>query len=151
MKKLILLTTIFLLTLTYSSLQSQAIAMTFTTGISPQLNPVSHYIFVNRSKPIDEFTFDLAQVKSSYFIGVGIKYDLHPFFLATEAQYNRREYVYNMEYTYPGFGRSEQTQQMTESMQVINVPINLGVDLGVIDITSGFLPQIVLSNRTDLQ
>ena len=129
---------------------AQNVAMTFSTGVSPQQNPETHYIFVNRSNPRDEFTFDLAQVKASYFIGVGAKYDLKPFFVAAEAQYNRREYIYNIEYTFPGFGRSEQSELMTESMNVINVPLTLGVDLGIVDITSGFLPQVILSQSSDL-
>lgn len=150
MKKLLgVLLTLSLLT--NANVQSQNLVMTFSTGMSPQQTPASHYIFVNRSSPRDEFTFDLAQVKASYFIGMGAKYDVKPFFIAAEAQYNKREYVYNISYTFPGFGRSEQTELLTESMNVINVPLTLGVDLGAIDVTSGFLPQIILSQNTDLK
>ncbi len=35
-------------------------------------------------------------------------------------------------------------------MNMINVPLCLGVDLGVVDVSSGFLPQFVLSQTTDL-
>ena len=124
--------------------------MTFTAGVSPQQNPPSNHIFVNRSSPRDEFTFDLAEVKASYFVGVGARYGLNPFFLAAEALYNRREYIYEVSYTFPGFGRSEQTQTKSESMNVINVPLTLGVDLGVVDVTSGFLPQLIVSQDSDL-
>jgi hypothetical protein len=113
--------------------------------------PPSHYIFVNRSSPRDEFTFDLLQVKAAYFVGVGAKYDLQPFFLAAEAQYNRREYIYDVVYTFPGFGRTEQSVQYAEYMNVINVPLSLGVDLGTVDVVSGFLPQIVLSQQSELE
>jgi hypothetical protein len=132
------------------SVYSQGVIMTFTTGISPQQTPASNFIFVNRSTPRDEFTFDLAQVKASYFVGAGIRYDLKPFFLAAEGQYNKREYVYKISYTFPGFHRSEQSQLLSESMNIINVPLTLGVDLGAVDVTSGFLPQIILSHSTDL-
>ena len=124
--------------------------MTFSTGVSPQQNPDMHYIFVNRATPRDEFTFDLTQVKASYFVGVGAKYALTNFFFAAEAQYNKREYIYDILYTFPGFGRSEESQLMTETMNVINLPLTLGVDLGLVDFTSGFLPQIVLSQSTEL-
>ncbi len=124
--------------------------MTFSAGVSPQQNPASHHIFVNRSSPRDEFTFDLAQVKASYYIGAGAKYDLNPFFLAAEAQYNKRDYIYTISYTFPGFGRSEETELLTESMNVINLPLTLGVDLGIVEVTSGFLPQMILSNDSDL-
>ncbi|MGB3080395.1 MAG: hypothetical protein WBB31_15045 [Saprospiraceae bacterium] len=149
MKKLLFATITFIILSIYSA-QGQNLVMTFSTGASPQQSPATHFIFVNRSSPRDEFTFDLAEVKASYFIGFGAKYDLKPFFLAAEAQYNKREYVYNIAYTFPGFGRSEQKQLLTESMNVINVPLSLGVDLGVVDVTSGFLPQIIISQSTDL-
>ena len=129
---------------------AQDVVMTFTAGVSPQQTPVSNHIFVNRSSPRNEFTFDLAQVKASYFIGVGAKYDMNPFFLAAEAQYNRREYVYNVAYTFGDFGRSEQTEVYAEQMNVINVPLTLGVDIGLVDITSGFLPQVIVSHQSDL-
>ncbi len=132
------------------SVDAQEVVMTFTAGVSPQQSPSSHHIFVNRSSPRDEFTFDLSYVKASYFIGVGAKYDLNPFFVAAEALSNKREYVYNISYTFPGFGRTEETQLMTEYMNVINIPLTVGVDLGVVDITSGFLPQVILSQDSDL-
>ena len=47
-----------------------------------------------------------------------------------EAQYNKREYVYDIQYTYPEFVRTEDVQQYAETMHVINVPLTLGVDLG---------------------
>ena len=129
---------------------AQGVIMTFTAGVSPQQNPETNHIFVNRSSPHDEFTFDLAEVKASYYVGVGAKYDLKPFFLAADALYNRREYLYNVSYTFPGFGRSEQVRLMTESMNVINIPLTFGVDLGVVDVTSGFLPQVIVSHDSDL-
>jgi hypothetical protein len=133
-----------------SSLQSQ-ISMTFTAGVSPQQTPVSHYIFVNRSAPRDEFTFDLSQVKASYFVGVGAKYDVKPFFFTGEAQYNKREYIYNVAYTFPAFGRTEEAVRYSEYMHVINLPVSVGVDLGVVDVMSGFLPQLIVSQQSDLE
>ncbi|HZV71527.1 MAG TPA: hypothetical protein VFG10_18370 [Saprospiraceae bacterium] len=150
MKKLIFIS-ITLSLLPIFSTHAQDVLMTFSTGMSPQQTPATHYIFVNRSSPRNEFTFDLAQVKASYYIGFGAKYDVEPFFFAAEAQYNRREYIYNIAYTFPGFGRSEQTELLTESMNVINVPLTLGVDLGIVDVTSGFLPQVILSQDSDLR
>ncbi len=133
-----------------NSVRSQDVIMTFTAGVSPQQNPETHHIFVNRSSPRSEFTFDLTEVKAAYFIGVGAKYNLMPFFIAAEALYNKREYIYEVSYTFPGFGRSEQTQIKTESMNVINFPLTLGVDLGIVDVTSGFLPQLIVSQDSDL-
>ena len=149
MKKLFFLA-VSIMTFLIPSVKGQEVLMTFSTGISPQQTPSTNFIFVNRSSPRDEFTFDLAQVKASYFIGFGVKYDLHPFFLAADAQYTKREYVYNISYTYPGFGRSEEIEQKSESMNVINVPMTLGVDLGIVDVTSGFLPQFIISHATEL-
>jgi hypothetical protein len=141
---------LFCISCLFSNLNAQDVKMTFTAGVSPQQTPVTHHIFVNRSSPRDEFTFDLAQVKASYYVGFGAKYDFKPFFLAADALYNRREYIYNVSYTFPGFGRSAQEEIMTENMNVINLPLTLGVDLGVVDVTSGFLPQLILSQESDL-
>src|SRR5258705_12803776 len=96
MRKLFFLA-ILLISAIFSTAFSQ-LSMTVTTGISPQQTPTSHYIFVNRSSPRDEFTFDLNTVKASYFIGVGARYDVMPFFFLAEAQYNKREYVYDVSY-----------------------------------------------------
>lgn len=148
MRKFFLITALswmFIVTNGYSQL-----SMTVTTGISPQQTPPSHYIFVNRSTP-DEFTFDLAIVKASFFVGAGVRYDVKPFFFQAEAQYNKREYIYDVAYTYTGTGRTDQSNAYTEQMNVINLPISLGVDLGIVDVTSGFLPQMVVSQQSDLQ
>lgn len=143
---LVLLVSIFLTT----NIDAQ-VSMIATVGVSPQQTPVAHYIFVNRSSPRDEFTFDLQQVKASYFIGVGARYDVKPFFFLAEAQYNKREYVYDISYTFPGFGRTEEVVQYSESMNVINLPVSIGVDLGVVDVINGFVPQVFMSHQTDLE
>lgn len=149
MKNLIALALFFALFL--STKADAQVSMTMSVGIAPQQTPVAHYIFVNRSSPRDEFTFDLAKVKASYFVGVGTRYDMAPFFFLAEAQYNKREYVYDVAYTYPGFGRSEEVVQYAETMHVINVPVSIGVDLGVVDVINGFVPQVVVSHQTDLK
>jgi hypothetical protein len=125
-------------------------SLVVSAGVSPQQSPGTPYIFVNRSTPRNEFTFDLAQVKSSPFIGAGAEYRFAPFFVNAEAQYTRREYVYDVTGTYPGFPRSAETTSYTQSTDLVNLPLTLGVNLGVIDVTSGFLPQFVVSSRTDL-
>jgi len=130
------------------SMHSQ-VSMVVTTGISPQQTPPSHYIFVNRSTP-DEFTFDLRTVKASVFIGAGARYDIKPFFFQAEAQYNKREYVYDVSYVYTGRGRTDEVTEYEEQMDVINLPVSVGVDLGILDVTSGFVPQIILSQQSDL-
>ncbi|HZV45466.1 MAG TPA: hypothetical protein VFF90_13360 [Saprospiraceae bacterium] len=147
MKKFFVLTTVFLFAFVVS-MQSQ-VSMVVTAGISPQQTPPSHYIFVNRSTP-DEFTFDLRTVKSSVFIGAGARYDIKPFFFQAEAQYNKRVYVYDVSYTYTGRGRTDEVNKYEEQMDVINLPLSMGVDLGILDITSGFLPQFILSQQSDL-
>ena len=112
------------------------VSMVYSLGISPQQAPAGHYVFVNRSSPDSEFTFNLSQVKASYFVGAGVRYTMAPFFLMTEAQYNKRSYVYDI--------------QFNESMHVINVPVSVGVELGVIEVFSGFLPQFIVAHQTDL-
>ena len=147
MKKFVVLTTLLMFAFVVS-MHSQ-VSMVVTTGISPQQTPPSHYIFVNRSTP-DEFTFDLRTVKASVFIGAGARYDIKPFFFQAEAQYNKREYVYDVSYVYTGRGRTDEVTEYEEQMDVINLPVSVGVDLGILDVTSGFVPQIILSQQSDL-
>ncbi len=149
MRKLILSTTLFFMVCT--GVAFSQVAFTFSTGVAPQQNPSSHYIFVNRSSPRDEFTFDLNTVKASYYVGAGARYDMDSYFFQAEAQYNRREYIYDISYTFPAFGRTEQTVKYAEQMNVINFPLSLGVDLGLVDVSSGFLPQLFISHQSDLE
>lgn len=128
----------------------QRFKMTVSAGMSPQQNPTSNHIIVNRSAPEDEFTFDLLQASPVYYVGIGTKYDMAPFFFAADAQYNRREYIYDINSVPSDFSRTVATQQASESMNVINLPLTLGYDLGIVDVTSGFVPQFVISNQTDL-
>jgi len=147
MKQFFLLTAL-VFTLTVSESFGQ-FHMVVTTGISPQQTPESHYIFVNRSTA-NEFAFDLKTVKSSFFVGAGARYDVKPFFFQAEAQYNKREYVYDVAYTYTGRGRTDEATDYTEQMNVINLPLSVGVDLGIVDVTSGLLPQMIVSQQSDL-
>ena len=82
---------------------------------------------------------------------MGAKYNVEQFFFQAEAQYNKREYVYDISYTFPDFGRTETSVRYTEQQQVINLPLTLGVDLGVVDVMSGFVPQLMLSQQSDLE
>ena len=129
MKNLIYVLTLVLSTMLTLSESKAQTSMVYTLGLSPQMSPGGHYIFANLQSPKDEFTFDLAQVKASYFLGAGVRHDIHPFFFMAEAQYNKREYVYDIQYTYPAFVRTEDVQQYTETMHMINVPLMLILDL----------------------
>lgn len=135
--------------ISFNALEAQ-FSMVYSLGISPQQTPTGHYIFVNRSSPNSEFTFNLSRVKASYFAGAGVRYSMAPFFLMTEAQYNKRSYVYDVVPTSSAFERVEETIQFTESMHTINLPVSVGVDLGFIEVFSGLLPQVIVSHQTDL-
>jgi len=122
-----------------------------SVGIAPQQTPNGNYILVNRSAPRTEFTFNLSQVKASYFLGAGTRFDFAPFFLMAEAQYNKREYVYDIDYTYPAFGRSAETIKYAETMHVINVPVSVGVTIGFMEVTSGFITEFIASHESELE
>src|SRR5688572_33465415 len=92
--------------ISFNALEAQ-FSMISSVGISPQQSPNGHYVIVNRSIPQNEFLFDLSRVKASYQLGVGVRYDLLPFFLLGETQYTKRENVYSVKYTYPDFPRTE--------------------------------------------
>lgn len=150
MKKMPLILLVCSLSLVSISGLSAQFSFVSSVGISPQQSPGSNYIFVNRSTPREEFTFDISQVKASYFIGAGTRYDIKPFFLMVEAQYNKRQFVYDVAYTYPEFFRSEVPVEYHETMHVINLPVSVGVNIGMMEVYSGFLPQLIVSQDTDL-
>lgn len=125
-------------------------SMTVTAGVSPGQTSGTSVLLVNRSSPQDEFTFQLSSVKASTLLGAGAMYRFAPFFLSAEAQYTQRAYDYTVSYTYPGFGRSGNEATYSEKMGAIAFPVSLGVNLGVVDVTSGFLPQMIVSRQTDL-
>jgi hypothetical protein len=126
------------------------VSLITSIGLSPQQTPGNDYIFVNRNNPKAEFTFDISLVKASYFAGAGVRYDVFPFFFTAEAQYNKRQYVYDVQYTYPAFGRSDESLEYSETMHVINMPASIGVQIGLMEVSSGFLPQVVVGHQTDL-
>ncbi len=125
-------------------------SMHFTAGVSPQQTPAGHHIFVNRSSAKDEFRFDLARVNASYAVGLGTRLDFHPFFLTTDALFTTRQSDYDIKYTYVGNGRTDQATQYTERMNLLQFPVSLGVQLGAIDVNSGFVPQWVIRHSTEL-
>ncbi len=143
---------LFLMFTLFSTKDVQAqFSVVTSMGIAPQQTPNGNYILVNRSAPKTEFTFNLSQVKASFFLGAGTRFDMHPFFFMAEAQYNKREYVYDIDYTYPAFGRSEQTIQYAETMHVVNLPVSVGVDIGFIEVTSGFITEFIVSHQSELE
>ena len=151
MKNVLYLPFVLMFTLLLTKDVHAQFSMVTSMGIAPQQSPSGNYILVNRSSPKTEFTFNLSQVKASYFLGTGTRFDMHPFFLMAEGQYNKREYVYDIDYTYPAFGRSEQTIQYAETMHVINVPLSVGVVIGFMEVTSGFITEFVVAHQSELE
>ena len=120
-------------------------------GVAPQQTPEGHYIFANRAEPVNEFTFNLNKVNSSFYIGGGTRHSFAPFFLQAEAQYNQQSYVYDVEYTYPEFVRSSEVLEYTETTHMINLPVSIGVDLKFMEFTSGFIPKIMVAHQNEME
>ena len=140
----------FLVTASMQQLAAQQ-QWVVSMGVAPQQTPQGHYIFANREQPKNEFTFNLNKVKSSYYLGVGTRYTIAPFFFQGEAQYNQQSYVYDVSYTYPEFVRSSEVLEYTETTHMINVPVSIGVDLKFMEFTSGFIPKFVVAHQNEME
>jgi hypothetical protein len=146
MKKLILLALV--LCASFMSLDAQWSGY-MTAGISPESNPVNAPLIVNRHNPTEEFLFNMVQVKTQYFLGIQVRYDLGTnFFVGTGATYTQRKSIYSMQYI---LRREKGTyQELQEIEDQIILPLSIGVKLKSFEITSGLLGFVSLAKQTEL-
>jgi hypothetical protein len=148
MKKLMILYSIFLLA--FTSIQAQA-HFDLQLGVSPGGKPSCASLIVNRSNPYEEFQFNMVDVKPQIFAGVRANVQLaEPFFLEGGVSYTKSNTEYKVNYTY-----ENETRPSEISMSVINhiiqFPLNVGVSLGSVDITSGLTAMKIISSDNELE
>jgi hypothetical protein len=133
MKKLLFTSVIFILaaTSTWSQVQYE-----FVAGYSPAYSPKSSPTFVNRGVPRDEFRFNVIHFDHQLFAGMRIRLAMsEPFFLEGGVSYTRRSSSFLVNYTIDSEIRVDQV--MTTSENIILLPVNVGLRLGPVEITSG--------------
>ena len=120
-------------------------------GISPQTTPASADLFVNRHLPHEEFRFNMRKVDPQIFAGIKGHVELGtPFFAEAGLMYSRRKSTYQALYTIIDREHPVSSYIMTETEDMIMLPVNIGVNLGIVDLTSGFRVAQTVGKKTDL-
>ena len=148
MKKLTL-TSIFFFALSF--VITSQVQFDIALGVSPGANPNSYGIIVNRENPFEEFQFNLVHVDPQYYGSMKAHIEMSsPFFFEGGISYTQRNSVYHILYTLPTREPAEQEMLMKESESMILLPVNIGVSLGKIDVTSGLRLKKTISSSNEL-
>lgn len=149
MKKLIVIVVAFFLTYCIASAQ---VRFDIKIGISPGSNPLTAGIIVNRQNPMEEFQFNLVQVKPQFYGGLSAHLPLaSPFFVNGGITYSQKTSLYQINYTNTLPSELKAAEQyMNESENMILLPVNVGVSLGKVDVTSGLTATATFSKSSEL-
>lgn len=135
MKKLIISAAILLATCAISQAQLQVKA---EFGASPASNATSAGIIVNRDNPREEFQFNQTQVKPQFYGGIRANIKLgSPFFLETGISYTKCTSEFQLNYTMDRPENQPQEMYMSESEDMLLFPLDIGVSIGKLEVTSG--------------
>ena len=141
----------FIFAMTCSPFISAQIRFDIIGGISPGATPVSDGLIVNRHLPHEEFVFNLGQVDPQFFAGVKGHIELStPFFVEAGLLYSRKKSTYDITYTMIDTEHPVQDHIMTETDHLVMLPVNIGVNLGLFDVTSGLRMMKSLSKKSEL-
>lgn len=145
-----LFTTIIIIAASVSSLFSQ-IRFDVVGGVSPGSTPSSAGVIINRQLPHEEFVFNMRKVDPQFHAGVKSQVTLTaPFFLETGLFYARSQSTYDVVYTIIDTEHPISNHIMKETEHLVTLPINIGVNIGSFDVTSGLRLIQPISNTTDL-
>lgn len=147
MKKLMIITCALLGT--YLTAWSQ-VHFDVKFGASPGTKPVSAGLIVNRDNPHEEFVFNMVQVKPQFYGGIRANVQLaSPFFLESGISYTRKTSRYQLNYTMHSKEHPEE-MYMNESEDMFLLPVDIGVSIGDIDVTSGLTAMKTISSIKEL-
>ena len=144
-----LLFTIIILGLSLTEMTSQ-VTPGLRIGASPSVKPGTSHVFVNRHDPMNESLFNIRQVDFSEQIGLMARLDLRRFWLMSELMYGRSNAHYSMIYTRDQVNGMTPTM-MDEKRSYLELPLSLGVSLGMVEIFSGFNASYDLSRQNELE
>lgn len=134
-----------------ASLSAQLFDFGVSAGMAPAMDPNTDHIFVNRATPRSEFTFNAIKVSDAPFVGGFVHFKLEkPFYIKAEALYTQYNTDYELRFLGSEFPRSSQTGIFTETIRQIDIPISMGVALGIVEVNSGFTTHLTLSQKSEL-
>src|SRR4030095_1996658 len=148
MKKLTILC--FILFLALTSMQAQA-HFDIQLGVSPGGKPTCASLIVNRSNPYEEFQFSIIIVKPQFVTGARANLQLaEPFFLEGGISYTKSTSEFLIDYTLDNENRPPE-EHLSVIEHIIRFPLNVGVSLGSVDITSGLTATKTISSDNELE
>jgi len=142
--------TIAMIIASASSVFSQ-IRFDVIAGISPGSAPASAGLIVNRHLPHEEFVFNMNKVDPQFYAGVKGYVELAaPFYMEAGLTYTKRKSTYDIVYTIVDREHPVSNHLMSETEHMIMLPVNIGVNLGAFDVTSGLRLIQSIKSDTDL-
>lgn len=120
-------------------------------GVSPGSSPSSAGLVVNRHLPHEEFVFNMNKVDPQIFAGVKGHMELGaPFFVDAGLLYTRKKSNYDVVYTIIDTEHPVSQHTMTQTDHMIMLPVNIGANMGMFDVTSGFRLMKSVYSKTNL-
>jgi hypothetical protein len=148
MKNLMLIICVVLAILSQAGAQVQ---IDIEVGVSPATDPQNAPVIINRDNPFEEFRFNMVHTKPQFFAGVKAHIALGtPFFLKGGLTYTRSNSLYQVAYTIITERNPIQNMFMSESEDLLLFPVDIGVSLGSVDITSGLTLRKAISSLKEL-
>jgi len=142
MKKL--LTSAAVLTLVLN-LQGQ-VAVGLRIGVSPEQNPATSFIIVNRHDPANECLFKLQLVSFRPQLGLMVRTENAHFWFMGEILYSQSSAHYSLGYLHRSYfpapsgepSSGDDVEVYIIKKDYLEFPISAGVKLGLVEISSGF-------------
>lgn len=120
-------------------------------GISPGYNRSGESLLVNRTNPFEEFQLRLFNTKQQFFVEVNAHLKLNDnFFLETGLGYTRTAATYRLDFRMIQLDMPSKEMYMSESRNIIQLPVEIGARLGNLEVTSGFRAIQSLSTTNEL-
>ncbi|HUR31011.1 MAG TPA: hypothetical protein VMZ69_06235, partial [Saprospiraceae bacterium] len=124
--------------ISFISTSSSQFRFDIVGGVSPGAAPNSAGLLVNRQSPHEEFVFNLAKVNPQFFAGVKGQLQLaSPFFMDAGLTYTMRKSTFDVVYTIIDREHPVSQHVMSETNHMMLLPVNVGVNMGIFDVTSG--------------
>ena len=139
MKRIQIITMTGLITILMATQINAQMRIDLMVGMSVKSTPHTPGTIVNRHLPHEEFVFNMVKVDPGFHAGVRGHVDLStPFFAEAGLMFSRTSSTYHVEYTIIDTEHPVPEHLIKETEHFISIPLNIGVNMGIIDFTSGF-------------
>jgi hypothetical protein len=141
-----------ILALTIHTMSEAQFRMDVVGGYSPASQPRSAGIIVNRQLPHEEFVFNIIKADQQFHGGIKTQLELGaPFFLEAGLIYTKARTTYHLAYTLIDAEHPEPDYFKEETNHYLMLPVQIGVNLGMVDVMSGFRLMQSMNNQSELE